>query len=161
MPTTVRTRAGREQWGDLVMDCLTVSVPTLKEAMEITGLTREQWRAGVAYVRDVLAEISTNPIVYDHKTGRYSLAVTEDESLIYAGRRLQVLALQLQRLHSGTMVPQAAKSGKYATWVAHSLTLDIEHLADKIGVLTEMVGVPETGGQRQRRRDRERIGLAV
>jgi hypothetical protein len=99
----------RETTGNLVFDMLSVSDCTLEECCEEQHLTANQFRYGLTYVKDVLAEANAAPVVYDPRTHRYSLALQAGESTEYEILRLRIAAKQLQRLRSGTAAPAAAK----------------------------------------------------
>jgi hypothetical protein len=126
-------RVGREDAGDLVFEALHKD-PTIGEGMALTGLTANQWRNGLGYVKEVLAGAGATPVLYDPHTGRYSLAMSQDEPgdavRAYQKMRLRVMRPQLQRLLVGTVRPAADALG---TMSSRRL---VHYLESAVGELT-------------------------
>lgn len=132
-------RVGREDAGHLVFEALHKD-PTLGEGMALTGLTANQWRNGLGYVKEVLAGTGAAPVLYDPHTGRYSLAMSEDEPgdavRAYQKARLHVMRPQLQRLLAGTARPAADQFG---TPSSQRLARHLEGAVEALALLLDEV----------------------
>lgn len=105
-----RTYVDTESMADYVFGYLSDHDATLEEACSDLGITPSQFRRGLAYIKDVLADANTSPVVYDPQTYRYSLAIGEadkDSVKVYEVHRLKIAQRQLQRLRTGTAEPAA------------------------------------------------------
>lgn len=132
-------RVRQEDAGNLVFEALHED-PTIDEGMATTGLTANQWHNGLAYVKDVLAEANTAPVLYDPHTRRYSLALGEDTSdsavRAYERWRLAVELTQLRRLLDGTARPAAARFGTVST---RRLVRYLEGAIEEVSLLLDEV----------------------
>jgi hypothetical protein len=107
---TGRHYLSREAAGDLLFGFLTENDATRAEACETLGMTDSQFYTALEYIRDTLAGARTSPVIYDPKTYRYSLALSEvSQGAVrdYEIHRLRCMATQLRRLRTGTAAPAA------------------------------------------------------
>ena len=152
-------RLTREEIGNKVFDCLSTSDPTIGEGTEATGLTPAQWNTGLAYVRDVLAEIKINPVVYDAKTRRYSLALFEKEVDAYIARRLLTFMIQLRRLYNGSFVPAGIKFETSRTREFARIDVMVSRLLEDLDAMRNELGIPLSPALKRQASDRAKAGL--
>ena len=130
------TRLTADDAADLVFDCLSRMDPTIDEACQDTGMARSQWHNGLGRFKDYWAAEKTCPYTYDPVTGRYSLALDEDEVRRYLLLRMKIAAKQMERLRTGTLNPAADKfdSPQLRRIVRH-VRVCAEEIDDLIGEL--------------------------
>jgi hypothetical protein len=153
------TRMSRTDIGNLVFDCLSTSDPTIQEATETTGLTAAQWHSGLAYVRDVLAEVHSEPVVYDPRTRRYSLAMFETEVDAYIAKRLLSFMIQLRRLYNGSFVPAGMKFQTERTREFARIDILVHRLLEDLDGLRTELGIPLSASLKRNAADRISAGL--
>lgn len=151
-------RLSRQDAGNIVFAEL-ANEPTLTEGCENTGLTPAQWHNGLAYIRDVLAEYNSEPIVFDSRTHRYALAVMEFEVDRYISKRVLNFLVQLRRLYDGSFVPAGAKFDTRLTARFRDLDKQITRLITDLDDVRKEVGTPESPTLKRRRKDRDKAGL--
>jgi hypothetical protein len=154
------TRAlSRVEVGNRVFAELCENDPTLAEALEHTGLSKSQWHKGLAYVKDVLAEVHAEPVVYDHKYRVYRLAFFESEVNTYIGRRLVTFLVQLRRLYNGSFVPAGIKLETARTREFSQVDKLVRRLIEDLDELREDMGIPLSEALRMQAADRAGAGL--
>jgi hypothetical protein len=156
----VSKRIRRTELGDQVFDCLTRIEPTLEEALQFTGLTAAQWHSGLAYIREVLAEVHHEPVVWDAKTRRYALASLESEVDAYIGKRVNQFLISLHRIYDGTFWPAGVKFETRKTARFQQIDTDVKRLITQLEWAREDLGVPESVSLARRGKAREAAGLS-
>lgn len=152
------SRLRRQDAGNIVFAELSTSDSTLAEGMKNTGLTAAQWHNGMAYVRDVLGEVNSEPITYDNRTRRYALAVSEPEVDRYISKRVLTFLIQLRRLYDGSFVPAGAKFSTQLTRRFREVDKQIGRLIADLDDVRVELGIDESPALKRRRKDRETIG---
>jgi hypothetical protein len=105
----------RPDCGNLVFDALANNPGglTMVDLVELTGLTRNQIRSGMIYVREILAGEHGQPIIFQpgkHKN-LYKLAAVRVETEEDLRRRCATWLLQIRRAKSAVADPAAIKFG--------------------------------------------------
>ena len=149
----------RDKLGDRVFDCLARMEPTLREALDDTGLSAAQWHTGLAYVREVLSEGNGEPVVYDASTRRYALASMQKEADRYIGRRINQFLIGLHRIYDGTFVPAGIKFETRMTAQFQAIDRDVQRLIAQVEWVREDLGITESKALARRRASREAAGL--
>lgn len=153
-------RVSHKEAGDIVFAELSKSDSTKSEGTARTGLTSAQWTSGLEYIRDVLAELNVEPVLYDARTKRYSLALTDTEADAYIGKRVLTFLVQLRRLYNGSFVPAGLKFSTQLTLRFRQLDKDITSLITQLDLVREELGIPESAALRKQRTDRNGAGLS-
>lgn len=102
--------------GDLIFNCLTTNGPLNQaDIRALTGLTAGEFRRGIDFIRDTLADQQGEVYTYDPHQRVYVLATQEAEALRYVRRRTRAIKTQVHRVNTGTIYPAMAKWGS-PTW---------------------------------------------
>jgi hypothetical protein len=94
----------RKEWAEIIFEFIPASETdewvTAKEIAEASGLTEKQVRAGIRYIKDIMAD---DALVASYRGYRWS--VTADEVETYRALVGQKTDTTLRRLKTGTMIP--------------------------------------------------------
>ena len=152
-------RYSRKELGDKVFECLTQHEPTLQEALKITGLSAAQWHSGLTYIREVLAEINAEPVVWNAKTKTYALASFPAEVDAYIGRRVNSFLIALRRIYDGSFWPAGVKFQTKRTRQFHEVDQDVHRLITRLEEVLDDLKIPQSEALIRRKEARAAAGL--
>lgn len=153
------SRRSRAELGNKVFECLTEHCPTIEEATELTGLSKAQWHQGLAYVREVLAEVHAEPVTWDARSKTYQLASLPLEVDAYISRRINSFLISLMRIYDGAFWPAGVKFETRRSADFREVDEAIKRLIQRLTWLRDDMHGDESPALARRRKAREAAGL--
>lgn len=132
---TKKRHAATRRNADRVFELLSDAGPSgmsSKDIRNVTGMSQRQLELSIQVIKETLAGLHDQPIIYDATLNRYKLDADEAEIEEYHSMRARQHLVQLKHLLTGTIEPAMASLGDtmFLRLARRSLSRLVEDLED-------------------------------